>query len=74
MHPYSSTVAKGLIRQRALREWLDLTRSGFEKLREKDPAFPKPIKDGESRQASVYYVMAEVEEWLRNRIAVRDAA
>lgn len=74
MYPYRSTAHKGLIRQSALRDWLDLTRSGFDKLREKDPAFPKPIKDGESRQAAAYYVMAEVEAWLATKIAARDAA
>jgi len=74
MHTYRSMSPKGLIRQPALRDWLDLTRSGLEKLRAKDPNFPRPIKDGGSRQAAVYYVVAEVDAWLQSRIAARDAA
>jgi prophage regulatory protein len=73
MHP-SNTPNKALIRQPKLCEWLDLTRSGLDKLRKKDPTFPKPIKDGESRQAAAYYVVAEVDAWLRARIKARDAA
>lgn len=73
MH-HSATPNKALIRQVRLCEWLDLTRSGLEKLRKKDPAFPKPIKDGDTRQAGAYYVVAEVEAWLQSKIAARDAA
>ena len=65
---------KGLIRQPKLCDWLDVSRSGLEKLRKKDPTFPKPIKDSDSRQAAVYFVTAEVEAWLESRIAARDAA
>ncbi|MFI8688874.1 helix-turn-helix transcriptional regulator [Stutzerimonas kunmingensis] len=66
--------SKALIRQTALCNWLDLSRSGLDKLRKKDPTFPKPIKDGETRQAAAFYVVAEVEAWLRTKIAERDAA
>lgn len=66
--------SKALIRQPALCNWLDLSRSGLDKLRKKDPSFPKPIKDGDSRQAAAYYVVAEIEAWLRSKIAARDAA
>jgi len=66
--------SKALIRQTALCTWLDLSRSGLDKLRKKDPTFPKPIKDGETRQAAAFYVVAEVEAWLRTKIAERDAA
>lgn len=65
---------KSLIRQSRLQEQLDLTRGGLEKLRKKDQAFPKPIKDGDSRQAAAYYVVSEVEAWLQAKIAERDAA
>jgi prophage regulatory protein len=64
---------KALIRQPALCQWLDLSRSGLDKLRKKDPAFPKPIKDGDTRQAAAYYVVAEVDAWLRAKIEARDA-
>jgi prophage regulatory protein len=65
---------KALIRQTALREWLDLSRSGLDKLRKKDPSFPKPIKDGDSRQAAAFYVVAEVEAWIKAKIEARDSA
>lgn len=74
MHLHTSSKDKGLIRQPALCTWLDLTRSGLDKLRKKDPTFPKPIKDGDRTQSAVYYVVAEVEAWLQARIAARDAA
>jgi prophage regulatory protein len=45
----------------------------LDKLRKKDPTFPKPIKDGDTRQAAAYYVLAEVEAWLRTKIEARDA-
>jgi prophage regulatory protein len=63
---------KALIRQTTLCELLDLSRSGLDKLRKKDPTFPKPIKDGESRQAAAYYVVAEIEGWIAGRIAMRE--
>ena len=72
MHPNTPHSSKGLIRQPALCQWLDVTRSGLAKLRIKDPSFPKPIKDGDSRQAAAYYVVAEVEAWLQSKIAARD--
>lgn len=71
---HTATPSKALIRQTALCNWLDLSRSGLDKLRKKDPTFPKPIKDGETRQAAAFYVVAEVEAWLRTKIAERDAA
>lgn len=74
MHLHPTPQTQGLIRQLALCAWLDLTRSGLEKLRKKDSTFPKPIKDGETRQAAAYYVVAEVEKWLSSKIAARDAA
>lgn len=65
---------KALIRQTALCHRLDLSRSGLEKLRKKDPTFPKPIKDGDTRQAAAFYVVAEVDAWLKSKIEARDAA
>lgn len=73
MTPHTPSPTKALIRQTALYNWLDLSRSGLDKLRKKDPTFPKPIKDGETRQAAAFYVVAEVEAWLRTKIAERDA-
>lgn len=69
-----TTPDKALIRQPALCAWLDLSRSGLDKLRKKDPTFPRPIKDGDARQAAAYYVVAEVEAWIASKVAARDAA
>lgn len=69
-----NTHTKALIRQPALCDWLDLSRSGLDRLRKKDPTFPKPIKDGNTRQAAAYYVVAEVDVWLRAKIEARDAS
>ena len=66
--------SKALIRQQALCNWLDLSRSGLDKLKKKDPTFPKPIKDGDTRQAAAFYVVAEVNAWLASKIEARDAA
>ena len=74
MHPNKPHSSKGLIRQPALCQWLDVTRSGLAKLRAKDSTFPKPIMDSDSRQAAAYYVVAEVEAWLQSKIDARDKA
>ena len=71
---HKTTPDKALIRQPALCTWLDLSRSGLDKLRKKDPTFPRPIKDGDTRQAAAYYVVAEVEAWIASKVAARDAA
>lgn len=64
--------SKALIRQTALCSWLDLSRSGLDKLRKKDPSFPKPIKSGNSRQAAAFYVVSEIDSWLASKIQARD--
>jgi prophage regulatory protein len=64
---------QALFTQPACRAWVGKSPSGFDKLKKNDPTFPKPIKDGKSRQAAVYYVVAEVEAWLAAKIAERDA-
>jgi prophage regulatory protein len=74
MHSDTSATNKALIRQPALCNLLDITRSGLAKLRAKDHTFPKPIKDGASRQAAVFFVTAEIEAWLQSKIQARDAA
>jgi prophage regulatory protein len=73
MHP-SSTTIKALIRQPALCAWLDLSRSGLDKLRKKDPTFPRPLKNGDTRQAAAFYVVEEIQSWLQAKIEARDAA
>lgn len=68
------TQNKAMIRQTALCDWLDLSRSGLDKLRKKDPSFPRPLKDGDARQTAAFYVVAEVQSWLQSKIEARDAA
>jgi prophage regulatory protein len=65
---------KALIRQPALCDWLDLSRSGLDKLRKKDPTFPRPLKDGDTRQAAAFYVVSEIQSWLQSKIKARDGA
>ena len=42
---------------------LDLSREGLRKLQRRDPSFPRPIKQGTTRQASVYFDYAELIAW-----------
>ncbi len=50
------------------------TRSGVDKLRARDPDFPKPLKDGTDRRSRVYFVRAEVEAYLQARLEARQSA
>ena len=50
---------KYLISHTSLQHCFDKSRSGLEKLRETDASFPRPIKFGPSKQAGVYFVVAE---------------
>lgn len=63
----------GLMTVAELGSVLRRSRSGLDKLRVKDPAFPKPLKDGTGRQARVYFVRAEVDAWLRAKLEARTA-
>lgn len=73
MHPIHSKIDQALIPQTEVCKAIGQTRSGLDKLRKKDPTFPKPIKFGASRQAAVYYVIAELNAWLAAKIKERDA-
>ncbi|XWO58105.1 AlpA family phage regulatory protein [Pseudomonas luteola] len=64
---------QSLIPQPEVCKMLGQTRSGIDKLKKKDPTFPKPIKFSKSRQAACYYVRSEVQTWLRAKIDARDA-
>ena len=68
-----SFVANSLVRKTAVCQKLGLTRSGLDKLRSRDPSFPKPIKSSERRQSAAYFVAAEVDAWLQRKVAERDA-
>lgn len=50
------------------------TPSGVDKLRARDPSFPKPFKDGTDRRARVYFVAAEVDAWVRRKLDAREVA
>lgn len=73
MHPTHPTIKQALIPQTEVCKAIGQTRSGLDKLRKKDPTFPKPIKFGSSRQATAYYVIAELNSWLADKIKERDA-
>ncbi len=73
MHPEHPLIKQALISQPDVFKAMGRSRSGLDKLRKQDPTFPKPIKLGDSRQASVYYVVAEINEWLAGKIQDRDA-
>lgn len=48
------------------------TRSGVDKLRVRDPLFPKPLKDGGKRGSRIYFVRQEVEAYLSDRLQARE--
>lgn len=73
MHPTHPAINQALIPQPEVCKAIGQTRSGLDKLRKKDPTFPKPIKFGSSRQAAAYYVIAELNAWLASKITERDA-
>jgi len=50
------------------------TRSGVDKLRARDPQFPKPLKDGDDRRSRIYFVRQEIEAYLSARLQAREAA
>lgn len=68
MYPTQPT----LIKQPRVCVMLGMSLSGLTKLRHRDPSFPKPIKNGESRQAAVYYVLTEVEAYIAGKMAARN--
>lgn len=73
MHPTHPTIDQALIPQTEVCKAIGQTRSGLDKLRKKDLTFPKPIKFGSNRQATAYYVIAELNAWLAAKIKERDA-
>ena len=42
---------------------LSVTRDCLRKIIESDASFPRPMKEGKSRQAPVYFDTKEIEEW-----------
>lgn len=74
MLPSNPSINQALIRQPEVCKAISQTRSGLEKLRKKDPTFPKPVRFGDTRQSAVYYVIEEVNAWLQTKIEARDKA
>lgn len=58
-----------LIRQHKLAKKLDMSMDMLRKLTKIDPTFPTPLKCGDTRQAPVFYVVADVEAWLLSKKA-----
>ena len=73
MHSIHSTIDQALISQTEVCKAIGQTRSGLAKLRKKDPSFPRPIKFSDNRQAAAYYVVAELNAWLKSKVEARDA-
>ncbi len=61
---YQSELIPGLIRLPLACQMLGRSRNGLLLLQKKYPDFPKPIKFGISRQAAVYFDVAELREWI----------
>ena len=72
MHQLSKAIENSFISQTEVCKAIGQSRSGLEKLKKKDPSFPKPIKFGTSRQACSYYVVGEINEWFDSKIKLRD--
>ncbi len=51
------------VSQKTTCELLDISRQTLLNLIERDPDFPKSIKDGESSQSSVYFDYQELLDW-----------
>lgn len=66
---YQAVNRKYLIRQRDLASNLDMSVDAMRKLAKNDPTFPVALKTGSSRQAAVYYAVADVEAWIESKKA-----
>lgn len=55
-------------------ELIGISRTTLHRIREKDTTFPVPKKDGDSRQAPVYFLQSEVECWIQTKMDSRSAA
>ena len=51
---------------------LGISRNGLHLIQQRDPSFPKEIKDGSAKQAPAYFITAEIDAWLAAQIAKRD--
>ncbi len=56
------------LRARDVCDKIAVSRSRLYELMNDDPEFPKPFKDGDSRQAPNYWLEHELEAWMRLRM------
>lgn len=68
--------AATLIRMPELEAITGMARPTVYKRLKDDPTFPRPVplSDSKSRGAPVAWVLSEVQEWVRKRIALRGVA
>lgn len=66
--------AQDLILMNEVCELMGRTRSGVDKLRARDPGFPKPWKDGGNSRSRIYFVRSEIERYLSGRFSARHDA
>jgi prophage regulatory protein len=74
-NPHFNIPAAGpsvLITMSELTALLHRTRSGVDKLRQRDPNFPKPLKDGIDRRSRIYFVRKEVDDYLQAKLNARE--
>ena len=62
------------IRFDAACELLGVSRSTLNRKVSTDKTFPRPIKEGSTRQAPVYFVQSEIEAWIQAQMDARSAA
>lgn len=52
-------------------QFLSVQRDKLNKMVKDDPSFPKPIKDGFTRQSAVYFDHSELIEWWEEKKKTR---
>lgn len=63
-----------IVRMPDVMEITGFARATINKRLKDDPTFPRPValSDSKSRGAPIGFVLAEVQEWVRKRIALRN--
>jgi hypothetical protein len=63
--------AKIRINQSTACQLLDISRDGLKNLIDKDPTFPRRIKEDEARQSPVYFDYNDLMKWHESKKAAR---
>lgn len=66
-------IEKLMVRSSEVSQMLSMSARAFKGLRESDASFPKPVKTSQHRQAVAFFVVSEVEAWLKDKIEQRNA-